>query len=88
MLRLSGHGNSGYFLLAGRLKFFRLVQNRRGVIVRFCFPAKLFGRTEVIDPKERWVNVQTCEASQVAIVPEATFGPLPRHAPECVRASA
>jgi CRP/FNR family transcriptional regulator len=73
VFRLGDHGDRVYFLLSGRLKFFRLAPNGREVILWFCFPGEVFGMTEVNDARGRRVNVQTCEASQVATLPEAAF---------------
>lgn len=71
--RLGDRGKSVYFLLSGRLKFFRLAPNGREVILWFCFPGEVFGMTEISDAKGRRVNVQACEESLVAVVSEAAF---------------
>ncbi|MEK6591824.1 MAG: cyclic nucleotide-binding domain-containing protein, partial [Pseudomonadota bacterium] len=55
VFRLGDRGDSVYFLLAGRLKFFRLAPNGREVILWFCFPGEVFGMTEVNDVKGRRV---------------------------------
>ena len=62
-----------YILLRGRLKFFRLTPDGREVILWFCFPGEIFGLTEVPSSKGRRVNVQACEESEVAIIPEPAF---------------
>lgn len=71
--RVGDRSKGVYFLLSGRLKFFRLASNGREVILWFCFPGEVFGMAEVHDTKGRRVHVQACEESQVAIVPEAAF---------------
>ena len=62
-----------YLLLQGRLKFFRLAPNGCEVIFWFCFPGEIFGMAGVAAMKGRRVNVQTCEASEVAVIPDSAF---------------
>lgn len=73
VFRAGDRGNGVHFLLSGRLKFFRLAPNGREVILWFCFPGEVFGMAEVRDAKGRRVNVQACEDSRVAVVPDAAF---------------
>lgn len=73
VFRARDRGNGVHLLLSGRLKFYRLAPNGREVILWFCFPGEVFGMSEVIRSKGRRVNVEACEDTRVAILPEATF---------------
>lgn len=73
VFRVGDLKRGAYILLHGRLKFFRLTPAGREVILWFCFPGEIFGLTEVPGSKGRRVNVQACEESEVAIIPEAAF---------------
>ncbi len=74
-----------YILLSGRLKFFRLAPSGREVILWFCFPGEIFGMSEVPAGKGRRVNVQACEDSEVAVVPDAAFNRYLEHHPNAGR---
>jgi len=62
-----------YIVLRGRLKFFRLSPAGREVILWFSFPGEIFGLAEVPAVKGRRVNVQACDDSEVAVLPDAAF---------------
>lgn len=74
VFRVGDPGNAVFVLLAGRVKTYKIAPSGRQVILWFGFPGEVFGITEVSDAKGRRVNVQACEDSQVATVPEAAFG--------------
>jgi len=74
VFRVGDVTQAAYILLHGRLKFFRLTATGREVILWFCFPGEIFGLTEVPSGKGRRINVQACDESEVAIVPDASFG--------------
>ncbi len=74
VFRVGDVTQAAYILLRGRLKFFRLTATGREVILWFCFPGEIFGLTEVPSGKGRRINVQACDESEVAIVPDASFG--------------
>ncbi len=73
VFRVGDKKRGAYLLLRGRLKFFRLAPDGREVILWFCFPGEIFGISEVPAAKGRRVNVEACEESEVAIVPDAAF---------------
>jgi CRP/FNR family cyclic AMP-dependent transcriptional regulator len=62
-----------YIVLRGRLKFFRLSPAGREVILWFSFPGEIFGLAEVPAVKGRRVNVQACDDSEVAVLPDGAF---------------
>ena len=69
-----------YFLLSGRLKFYKEAPTGRDVILWFCFPGEVFGMAEVPPMKGRQVNVQACEESEVlALADGAFYGFLEQH---------
>jgi CRP/FNR family transcriptional regulator len=74
-----------YLLLQGRLKFFRLTPDGHEVILWFCFPGEVFGMSEVPAAKGRRVNVEACEASEVAIVSDAAFNRFLDDHPDAAR---
>lgn len=73
VFRAGDRGNGVHILLSGRLKFYRVAPNGREVILWFCFPGEVFGVSEVDRARGRRVNVEACEPSRLAIVPEAAF---------------
>lgn len=73
VFRVGEQKRGAYILLHGRLKFFRLTPDGREVILWFCFPGEIFGLTEVPGSKGRRVNVEACEDSEVAVIPEPAF---------------
>jgi CRP-like cAMP-binding protein len=80
IFRMGDRSRNVYFLLSGRLKFFRIAPSGREVILWFCFPGEVFGMSEIHDAKGRRVNVQACEESQVAVISERAFNHfLDRH---------
>ena len=73
VFRVGDVKRGAYLLTRGRLKFFRATPDGREVILWFCFPGEVFGISEVPAAKGRRVNVEACEDSEVAIVPDAAF---------------
>jgi len=73
VFRVGEAKRGAYILLRGRLKFYRLSPAGREVILWFCFPGEIFGLAEVPAVKGRRVNVQACDAVEVAVIPDAVF---------------
>lgn len=73
VFRAGDRSGGVHILLAGRLKFYRVAPNGREVILWFCFPGEVFGISEVDRARGRRVNVEACEPSRLAILPEAAF---------------
>jgi CRP/FNR family transcriptional regulator len=78
-----------FLLLAGRVKTYKISPSGREVILWFSFPGEVFGLVDALQHRERMVNVQTCEATEIAKVPGARFNEFlaahPDIAQLCVR---
>ncbi len=65
VFRASATDQNVYFLRRGRIKLYRLSEEGREIIMRFCVPGELFGLIDTVRGMRRVISAQASDNSEV-----------------------
>ncbi len=73
VFRASDADQNVYFLRQGRIKLYRLSEEGREIIMRFCVSGELFGLIDTVRGTRRVISAQACSESEVYMMARDQF---------------
>lgn len=73
VFRASDTDQNVYFLRRGRIKLYRLSEEGREIIMRFCVSGELFGLIDTVRGTRRAISAEACSESEVYVMARERF---------------